>query len=154
MSPTPFHIMCLYQIVAGPVFCKHFIQLKLLQTFCIATTVSILPSYFEVVKASLKGILPPPPHTTNHAFLKCGLIPFSGVFLALFDLTKAKQTNPKIIVSPDPTCWLALVAFVVDETLWCFFQGTTEETQALIAWRAASGNLFTGRRNSSINGWQ
>ncbi|TNM85095.1 uncharacterized protein LOC130537311 [Takifugu flavidus] len=30
---------------------------------------------------------------------------------------------------------------------------TTEETQALIAWRAASGNLFTGRRNSSINGW-
>lgn len=35
-----------------------------------------------------------------------------------------------------------------------FFLGTTQETQALIEWREANGNLFTGRRNSSINGWE
>lgn len=45
-----------------------------------------------------------------------------------------------------PLLWIKLSVMVL--------QGTTEETQALIAWRAASGNLFTGRRNSSINGWQ
>lgn len=34
------------------------------------------------------------------------------------------------------------------------YPGTTEETQALIEWREANGNLFTGCRNSSINGWE
>ncbi|KAK7886714.1 hypothetical protein WMY93_026335 [Mugilogobius chulae] len=32
--------------------------------------------------------------------------------------------------------------------------GTTEETRALIDWRTANEGLFTGRRNSSKNGWE
>ncbi|KAK7889259.1 hypothetical protein WMY93_024819 [Mugilogobius chulae] len=31
---------------------------------------------------------------------------------------------------------------------------TTEETRALIDWRTANEGLFTGRRNSSKNGWE
>ncbi|KAK7878947.1 hypothetical protein WMY93_034208 [Mugilogobius chulae] len=35
----------------------------------------------------------------------------------------------------------------------CRFR-TTEETRALIDWRTANEGLFTGRRNSSKNGWE
>ncbi|KAG5278259.1 hypothetical protein AALO_G00096980 [Alosa alosa] len=31
---------------------------------------------------------------------------------------------------------------------------TNEETRALIQWRADNEKLFTGRRNSSKNGWE
>ena len=35
-----------------------------------------------------------------------------------------------------------------------FYQGTIEETRALIEWRGANEARFTGLRNSSATGWE
>lgn len=58
------------------------------------------------------------------------------------------QNITVVLVQNGFCCGLKLMMF------FFLFLGTTEETQSLISWRAANGNLFTGCRHSSINGWE
>lgn len=122
----------------------------------VVSTLALAPSVEEDTKG--KGKMPNGRETVlgQLGIPKC-ISPQPATAATMVESTERKPHNCQlhfqnitvVHVQNGLCCGLKLMMF-----FFFFFLGTTEETQSLIAWRAANGNLFTGRRNSSINGWE